>query len=162
MLPLGHTLYLWRLEKGLTQEELSHLSGISRPNLSAVEQGARDVTVQTARRLARALGIGAGVLVEGVPPRRGEPLSLTREALDRIARYAAGQKLPMPPGEERLAGLFRRVLKSKLASRDRLRGRLPRTARDEDKSLSELKSALSSAEIRNILSRIEKISGVNL
>lgn len=46
----------WRLARLLTQDELAHKSGVSRPTLSRAEQG-RFVYGASVRRIARALGV---------------------------------------------------------------------------------------------------------
>jgi transcriptional regulator with XRE-family HTH domain len=54
-----HTTRLraWRLANDLSLEEVSGLSGISRPMLSRVERGQRELAPLTKVRLARALGV---------------------------------------------------------------------------------------------------------
>lgn len=101
---------MWRTERGLTQEELARMAEISRPNLSGMERGRREVSLRTLRRLASALGITPGFLVDGVGP-----LSLrlsgrfSREALERIADAAAGRGSGARGEERELAGLMRTV-----------------------------------------------------
>jgi len=60
---------------------------MSRPNLSAIERGKREVSLATLRALALGLGVRPGALVDGIPP--GAPgknaVRLSREALERIA-----------------------------------------------------------------------------
>jgi transcriptional regulator with XRE-family HTH domain len=46
-----------RKEKGLTQEKLAELSGLSQQYLSGLEQGRRNPTVVTVYELATALGV---------------------------------------------------------------------------------------------------------
>lgn len=88
MWPFAETVLLWRLHRGFTQEDLAKASGISRPNLCAIENGAREVTLSTLRALASALGVTPGVLADGRSP-YGEPLSLSRDEMERVARAAA-------------------------------------------------------------------------
>lgn len=68
MLPFGETVLAWRLARGLTQAALANLARVSRPNLSAIERGQREVTLGTLRALAVALDVRPGVLVDGVSP----------------------------------------------------------------------------------------------
>src|SRR3989338_5015851 len=104
MYPIGQTIQLWRTKKGLTQSAVARQSGVSRPNLSAIEQGARDLTVETLRRIALALGIKAGMIVDGVGPAPIIPKeALDRNALDRISRLAAGEPLRVSAWERRIA-----------------------------------------------------------
>ncbi len=83
MLPFGQTVLAWRLERGLSQEELAQGAHLPRPNLSAIERGAREVSLKTLRSLALALQIKPGVLADGEgPPTQA---NWSREALERIA-----------------------------------------------------------------------------
>src|SRR6266700_81765 len=68
MLPFGETLLAWRLARGMSQAELAQAARMSRPNLSAVERGDREVTLRTLRRLALALDVRPGILADGVAP----------------------------------------------------------------------------------------------
>ena len=60
---IGERLKRLREIKGLSQNELAKRSGVHRPTISELEAGRQqDVTVETARRLARALGVSLGLL----------------------------------------------------------------------------------------------------
>ena len=84
--PIGKTIYLWRMERRLTQEQLADAAGISRPNLSDLERGKRELSLKSLRTLASALGVTPGTLVDGIPPLALKgPLEFSREELDRIA-----------------------------------------------------------------------------
>gem|GEM_PF-617910 len=55
-------IYLYRLKehrdrRGLTQEELATLSGVSRPTIAALELGYRQAYPRTTDKLARALKV---------------------------------------------------------------------------------------------------------
>jgi transcriptional regulator with XRE-family HTH domain len=55
---LGQRLKAYRELAGLSQNELSKRSGVPRPTITNVESGAQDgLTLENARKLARALGI---------------------------------------------------------------------------------------------------------
>ncbi len=162
MLPLGHTLYLWRLEKKLTQEELARLSGVSRPNLSALEHGGRDATVQTVRRLAHVLGVRPGIIVDGTPP-GDKPINLGRKNLDHIARFLVGQHVRLSSEEAKIAEILKVLVRSKIGLLTPTGQRpLPKTARHEQACLLKAKSILGSQQMKNIISRVEKIMGVHL
>ena len=156
---LGQTIYLWRLERGLTQDELSSRTGISRPNLSAIEKGVRDVTVGTVRRLALALEINPGILVDGISPVSKRAGGLTRRQLDRIAHWVVGKKITLSDREKELGEAIRPLLKGKLQHGIRYGRSLPRTARQEVKYLRQVKALISPSELNNLLSRIHKLSG---
>ena len=60
---LGRRLKAYRELAGLSQNELSKHSGVPRPTISNVESGAQDgLTLENARKLARALGITIDLL----------------------------------------------------------------------------------------------------
>ena len=53
-----------RIEKGLSQDYLALASGIDRPQISKIEQGKINVTLDTMARLAKALDIKVANLLE--------------------------------------------------------------------------------------------------
>lgn len=60
-------IYLYRLKehrerRGLTQEELAKLSGVSRPTIAALELGYRQAYSSTTDKLAKALKVKPGEL----------------------------------------------------------------------------------------------------
>jgi transcriptional regulator with XRE-family HTH domain len=62
-------IYLYRLKerrecRGLTQEELATLSGVSRPTIAALELGYRRAYSRTTEKLAKALKVKPSELVE--------------------------------------------------------------------------------------------------
>jgi len=57
-----------RLKKGLSQENLADLSGLSQQYLSGLENGKRNPTVITVYEIAQALGVSHMDLMR--PPRR--------------------------------------------------------------------------------------------
>lgn len=60
---VGRNFARLRREKGLTQEEVSALSGLSQQYLSGLERGQRNPTVITLYELAQALGVSHVALV---------------------------------------------------------------------------------------------------
>ncbi len=115
MAPFGETVLLWRLKRGLTQKELARRAGVPRPNLSAIERGQREVSLKTVRALGVALGVRAGVLVDGVLPQEEEGAGkLSREAMERIAA-AVIRKSPLADAREQaLADQLKRLVRSRL------------------------------------------------
>jgi DNA-binding XRE family transcriptional regulator len=53
---------LWRVYRGLTQQELAVQAGISKPYLSQIESGKRQGTVETLTAIARAIDVPLDVL----------------------------------------------------------------------------------------------------
>jgi Periplasmic molybdate-binding protein/domain len=85
--PLHNELRRWRVQAGLTQQDLAHRAGITRQTLSALETGRYVPSTTVALRLARALGCRVEDLFwleEAVEPLE----ALLAEALDtkRLAR----------------------------------------------------------------------------
>ena len=129
MLPFSQTVLSWRIQQGLTQDALARRAGITRPNLSAIEQGKREVSLKTLRALAAGLDVRPGILADGIPPGAapGGPRLVSRDTLERIADAVAFHRQARP--DERPAVDALRTL---LAPRMRAaRGRLgrPRTSR---------------------------------
>jgi transcriptional regulator with XRE-family HTH domain len=59
----GANLRKIRLAKNFSQEQLAELSDLHRTYVSSVERGERNVTLQTAEKLAKALGISLSRLM---------------------------------------------------------------------------------------------------
>ena len=55
-----------RAAKGLSQDELSELTGISQTMISAFERGIKDITLTRAKRLAAALGCSIEDLTDNI------------------------------------------------------------------------------------------------
>lgn len=158
---LGKTICLWRLKAGLTQAELARRAGISRPNLSVIERDGRDVTVGTLKRIAVALGVVPGVLVDGIAPERQGRENLSRVSLDRIARRVMGFSIPLSSEESEIANCLGNLMKQKLGRTKQSKRNLPRTARVERQSWRRLRAMLETQELENLFSRITKIKGTS-
>ena len=157
MLPIGEVIHLWRVRKGLTQQALAERSHVSRPNLSAIEQGTRDLTVQTLRRIASALGVPAGGLVDGIGPKPEHlPPNLGRQSLDRMARLASGQWLRATDRERKTAFSLASIMKSKMSPVGTKRKRL-RSVRSENATFLQLKADLGGQVLQSLIRRAEKI-----
>ena len=81
---VGCHIMAWRRRRSLTQEDVAESAGLSRPYLSRLEKGKADPALSSLRRIAFALGVTIGQLVEELPPEE----TLKREDLDRMARGA--------------------------------------------------------------------------
>lgn len=155
--PFSETVLAWRLARGLTQAALAKKSGVSRPNLSAIERGDREVTLKTLRALAAALDVRPGILADGQPPARGAG-SLGREALERIAGSAAGAVRRLSDDREAaLAAGLRSAMSSRIAaatstvSRKRLKH--GRSGRAADRAYFFLRTTESAAVLRSMIER---------
>ena len=62
---LGRNVRLLRRELGISQEALADDAGIHRTYVSDVERGARNPTITVVEKLARALKVSAGELLDG-------------------------------------------------------------------------------------------------
>jgi transcriptional regulator with XRE-family HTH domain len=61
----GRNLRNARIKAGLTQVEVSQMTGIQQPRLSALEAGKHDVLISTALKLAQAVGCPlSGLFIE--------------------------------------------------------------------------------------------------
>lgn len=54
----------WRAKRKLSQRDLADLSGVSREYIARIELGQHDPTVSTLEKLAKALKVKAGRLLE--------------------------------------------------------------------------------------------------
>jgi transcriptional regulator with XRE-family HTH domain len=68
MSALGANLREARERLGLTQEEVAHRSGVHATEVSRMEAGKRDPQVSTLERLAKAVEVKPGQLLDGLPP----------------------------------------------------------------------------------------------
>lgn len=115
MAPFGETVLLWRLQRGLTQEDLARRAGVPRPNLSAIERGQREASLKTVRALGVALDVRAGLLVDGVLPQEEEGTGkLSREAMERIADAVVRNAPLAEPKEQALADQLKYLVGSRL------------------------------------------------
>ncbi len=109
--PFSRTVLLWRLERRLSQEALAKAARISRPNLSAVERGKREVTLKTLRALALALRVRPGVLVDGISPREFTgPRDFTRKSLERVVNGVVSNVAVKGSEEQQLVVLLKAIM----------------------------------------------------
>lgn len=83
MIMYGEKVFSWREKKGLSQKQLATLTGIARPHISAIERGAHDMTVSTLNKIALALEVKPGELIDSHP---FEIELKDRHLIDKIAR----------------------------------------------------------------------------
>lgn len=96
-----------RQARGITQAELARLTGLARSHVCNLERNANTPTLDTAVRLARALGLCLDDLVPD-PPRKTDNLDLTLEAerQHQVKLHRAKQRLDQATAA--LASLRRR------------------------------------------------------
>ncbi len=61
---LGENLRAARQERGLTQERVAHISGVQAGEISRIEHGKRDPQTSTLLKIAEALQVPPGRLLE--------------------------------------------------------------------------------------------------
>lgn len=61
---LGHNLRRIRQEKGLSQEQFALEHDIDRTYISGIERGVRNPTVTVVEKIAKALGVSIGELLD--------------------------------------------------------------------------------------------------
>lgn len=82
-------LIAWRVHRGFSQAELAEAAGLTRAYVSRVESGRADPSLSVLMKLASALKVSVGTLLEELP-KTPEP---TSDELDTLARgvYHPGQ-----------------------------------------------------------------------
>ncbi len=68
---LGHRVHVRRVELRLSREQLAEASGTHPAYVGGIERGERNITMLTLLRLARALDVAPGALVDGIDPDPG-------------------------------------------------------------------------------------------
>jgi transcriptional regulator with XRE-family HTH domain len=158
---VGYHLMAWRRYRGLNQADLAERAQLSRPYISRLEKGKADPALSAVRRLAVALNMGIGQLIEELPPER----SLSRDEMDQLARGA------LHPGtREALALRETRVLSSMLNERRKALGlRIPRKKRTSSSSSKHtpavnaarwLHASLGEKQWSALLRRIDKLAAI--
>lgn len=153
MIDFGDQLLGWRLSKGLTQAELAKRADIPRPNISNIENGRADVSLTSLRRLADALELSLGSLLEKEPPRN----VIGREERDKLVRdtlgLGRGQKNPLARRLGRVLSSRRRALGGSGRRRAPVRS-FPNTTQTERK----LRMILGHKTWSEVLRRAEKLA----
>lgn len=159
MIPFGRSVYLWRLERDLTQEGLARKAGLPRPTVSDVERGVMEPSLRTIRRLADALQVRPGLLVDGLCPGQENAVPLGREAMERIAEAVLGRARPAGAFEKALVPLLKEQFSHRWCLAG-ISGRLRGSRRRTRRSWLLLKSLLTPAEFKSLISRVEKHASI--
>ena len=84
---VGLRIQKQRKEKGLSQEQLAELIGISLSFLGHIERGTRKASVETLARICKALDADMHYIVFGDPSGHSVNSELLRELRELVQRY---------------------------------------------------------------------------
>lgn len=147
---IGARLGGWRRAKGLTQAALAARTGLSQAAVSEIECGRRDVSLRTVFRMAVALDVTPGTLLDADPPRA----RLDRQEADAVARAVVTGARDLPPAQRRLADACAAAMRPTLeacgapgAVRARRRGA---------RALRAAEQRFGAEAVRNVLQRIDR------
>lgn len=157
MVTFGENIYLWRIFRGLSQDDLARKADIPRPNLSAIENGKREVTLVTLRELAKALRTTTGMLIEGIPPVRFKEGFFSREALEDIVEISLGAPKKQVSSEKNaVAAMLSKIIQNKLDAGNK---KFRRNIKNRQLYINNwliLKAAVGEQVLDNLLSRLDK------
>lgn len=157
MVSLGENIYLWRLFKGLTQQQLAKKAGIPRPNLSAIESGKREVSLATLRALAVAFGITPGIIVNGVAPIQFKKSPLSRQSLESIAQASLGRNRDFSVSWQKdISVMLSKVIKNRINACNKNYHSTFKKRQDYIANWLILKAGLETEVLNNLLSRLDK------
>jgi transcriptional regulator with XRE-family HTH domain len=149
----------WRRRLGLTQSALAGRANLSRPYLSRLEKGKADPALSSLRRLAVALEINVGQLIEELPPEN----TLSRAEIDQLARGAwrpGTQEAHAQPGTRVLA-LMNRERREALGLYVSKRKRIPAGEGSHAPAVNAarwLRASLGEKQWDAVLRRIDKLA----
>lgn len=157
MVTFGENIYLWRIFRGLSQDDLARKAGIPRPNLSGIENGKREVTLVTLRELAKSLRTTTGMLIEGIPPVRFKQGFFSREALENIVEMSLGAPKKQISAEEKIvAAMLLKIIRNKLDAGNKKFRRNFKNRKLYINNWLMLKAAIGERVLGNLLSRLDK------
>ena len=157
MVAFAENIYLWRVYRGLSQDELAVRSGIPRPNISAIESGKREVSLSTLRSLAAGLRTSPGTLVNGIAPARFKGVLLSRESLEAIVKASLGRPIArITPQQKHISVILSGMIKNRVnANNARYRNILTGRHGYVDNWLM-LKAGIGRASVNSLLARLDK------
>jgi|SRR5581483_5883469 len=77
----------WRRIRGMTQEQLAELAGMDRPRITKIEAGHSVPRTKTLRRLATALGVSVGEIVDGPPGTEAKDTTTSNAVVEGSAEF---------------------------------------------------------------------------
>ncbi len=128
--------------------QLAVLASIPQPNLCALEADRFEPKLSTIRRLAVALAISPGELIERLPP----PPAWNRQRIDHLVRQAFSPEIPQGPQASQVRAL-KHVLHERLAAAGRGSRRPLGTGK---RSLRRLQADLGPALWNTVVRRLDK------
>ena len=143
MISIGQKIYIYRLRKGLTQEQLAAGSGVAQANISNFEKGKRDITINTLFRLCLALEVSPAEIFAKEIVSKHE--NFTRQRVERIARAIVNENVSVSKEDRRIVDLIKPILSQ--------RGR-PVSSKKTDVAWNQVHKHLSDKEITIILERV--------
>jgi transcriptional regulator with XRE-family HTH domain len=157
---IGFHIMAWRRRRHLTQAGLARATNLSRPYLSRLEKGKADPALSSLRRIAMALDITIGQLVEQLPPEQ----ILSRDAMDRLARGALrpGTREARTEKGARVLALLNRQRRQALGFY-KPRGKQPAASARYAAAVNAarwLRASLGEKQWRALLQRIDKLASL--
>lgn len=153
----GQTVYLWRMERGWTQAELARRTRMPRPRLSGIERGAVEPTLRTIRRLAGAMEVSPGTLVDGALPRPWRRSKWSRAALEQIVTALIDPTATVRDEKRHVVGALRRLFTHRLHASWVMTQRPARASvRRLHRDWLVVTGLLEPSELASLVARVEK------
>jgi transcriptional regulator with XRE-family HTH domain len=158
----GNKVRSARKRRGLTQADLSRLSGVSLSLIRKLEQGDYgNVRLVTLHKLATALNVATSALVTGPDaPVPTQETTVAWEPVRRALEDSPGIELPGEPTLEGVKAAFRGILPLLLASQfTKIGGLLPGLLRDADALVAASAEGSSAMAARTLRGQIRQVTG---
>lgn len=161
MVAFAENVYLWRIFRGLSQQELAERSGIPRPNISAIESGKREVSLATLRLLASSLKTTPGALVNGIAPIHFKGDILSRESLEEIVQASLGRnKAHLRPQQKDISTSLSRIIRNRVNAANDIYKDIIKDRQTYINDWLLLKTALGPEVLNSLLARVDKYIGL--
>lgn len=143
----GERLLSWRRHFGLTQAALAARADMPQPHMAALEAGRLEPKLSTLVRLARALGVTPGRLLDERPPRT----RWSRHRIDALVRDAVSPK--SSSSSSRLSAALRVVAAPKLRAAGH---KVTLNGRTGERLLKQLRAELGPDLWATVVRRLDK------